>query len=299
MLTADATGAATGDVSIPSDATLGAQTVKFAGAKGDSATTSVTVTASTTQTSFPPITVAPSSTTPGATITVSGAGCTPVAGIGANVQVDVVNESDSDADEHTQDIAGKTFAVNPDGTWSIVLTISSSAPLGSYDVLASCLRDGAEAMAYDFAFLGVGAATATLSPATLGSGGATEATLTGFQGFEPIAVTVSGAQIATLTASMGGNGDAVLTLPSTVGVGSHQLTFTGQTSGRSATATLTVTTAAVPAMTVAPNPVAPGASIKVSGTLCLPINGGTPEVEIGVFMAHQPHHRWRRCRPSG
>ncbi len=159
-----------------------------------------------------------------------------------------------------------------DGTWSHPFVIPVGTPLGSYDVLITCfLTFPSDALTTNvFGFVSVGPATEVLSAASVDQGSTITAHLTGFEAGESVIATLHSTpvQLASFTASPGGNVTATLTIPATTDPGAHEIAFVGQTSGQTAQAPLTVSGGAVaPATTHAAATTAPGTTTPKSAAI--------------------------------
>ena len=213
-------------------------------ATGQTSTRQATV-AVTAQVHAATLTVAPTSTKPGQAVVATGSHFQP----GEPVTLDLISLSSSVR-------VGNAVANSSGGFTSGNLTIPANTPEGTVTLVATGSTSHLSATAQ----LSVGRLAATLVPSTgtVTAGATLSLNGTGFISGESVTVVISGTHLPAVTlatALVGSNGDfhvSGLAIPSFLPSGTYTLAAFGQTSGRSATATLAVQ---------APPPTAPILSI--------------------------------------
>ncbi len=194
------------------------------------------------------LTLTPGTVVVGGQVSVAGAGFAP----GEQI---VVKLGDS---------PGATTLVGPDGSFSgYVFTVATSMSPGTYALTVTGQSSGRVASAA--LTLQAAQAGITISPATAAPGGRVVVAGSGFVGGETISVAVKGAIVQHAVVSASGSFDGVaFAVPAGLAPGDYVVSVQG-TSGRTATATLTVAQAPVAQLTLNPGTVVAGGSVEVSG----------------------------------
>lgn len=259
-VTADGSGNFTTSLALPTTVPAGAYTVTALSAGGNvRASAGLTVTAPTN------LTIQPTSTNPGGTVTVSGSG------FGVGVPITVTAQVPLAAGG-TQTITLQALAT-PSGTFSVSLTIPTSAAPGSVTITAANQQNTVR----QTGTLTVATpATLTIAPTSVVPGGTTTVTGAGFQPDVPVAVsavvplttggtlTVTSQSLTTASGTFSTN----LTIPATAQQGSVTVTAANLQNTVRATATLTVS--GQPTITIQPTPVAPGSTATITATGFVP-----------------------------
>ncbi len=125
--------------------------------------------------------------------------------------------------------------------------------------------------------------TIHMASTSLTVGGSTTVTASGFAPGEAVTAVLQSAPltIGTFVASAGGGVNFTLTIPSAFATGTHILTLTGQTSGRSASQQLTVTAAAPATTTTAPKLAFTGSPSHFGRLLTMAV----ALISMGVFLS--------------
>ncbi len=249
---ADANGAFSALISVPSTMAQGLQPVFAQGATSHSfgmEFVHVTPAMSTL------VTAVPAQAAPGSTIAVSGSG------FAANETVDVFL-STSAAAETT---AGAQGTFGP-----VSLPVSSSLATGTYPLVAYGKSSTGSAVTQVVVSPAVPTplpVTVAVVPGTVQAGNSIVLSGSGFSPNEKLTIQLGTTTIFTTAADLSGNFSGLsYAIPVTMAAGTYPVTVYGATSSRMASASLTVTTGAIAAIAAVPQSARPGDSVVITGT---------------------------------
>ncbi|HWE64423.1 MAG TPA: hypothetical protein VHB98_22140, partial [Chloroflexota bacterium] len=278
-VTANADGAfAQAPLPVPASQTTGTNAVHAYGSTSARwATTTVTVAAAAPPPSPPPATapvvaVTPRVISPGTQVLVSGSGFVPNELV--LIRLNGTLEGNVSADVFGS-FGGFLFTV-PVGAAPGVYTVSATGATSSRTASIGLSVQAAQPAAL---------ASISVSPNATLPGAVIVVAGTGFQPGEAVAISFNGAQMERLVADGTGSfTGGSFTLPGTLAPGTYTVTANGLTSGRSATASLSVSSPSptvVVRLSVAPDTVTPGSKVTFSGsgyaageTVLIRFNGG-------------------------
>src|SRR5579859_907919 len=136
-----------------------------------------------------------------------------------------------------------TATPNSTGAFSANFNVPSSAN-GNHTVFATGQSSGFQVTAtFTVNNANVGGANVSLSPSSGAAGSNVTVTGSGFGASETVNIAVDGGVVISVTSDGNGNFSTVITLSSSLSAGAHTISATGVSSGHSASATFTVTTA--------------------------------------------------------
>ncbi len=240
---------------IPAVSGAGAHNITATGAaSGHTATAGLTVTPG-PGVAAPAISVSPASDNPGAMVTVSGSGF-------------AANETVTLAFDGNLTYSSKAQATAAGQLPETAFTIPPTSGPGAHAVVATGATSGRKATAgLTVTPAPSSAATLTVAPGATTRGGAVSVSGGGFTPNEAVELTIDGVStpLATLHADAAGALPATtITIPYAATAGAHTLTARGATSGKTATAALTLN-AVTATLTVTPASSTRGGAVTVSG----------------------------------
>jgi hypothetical protein len=137
-------GAATLQIRIPTNATLGSWTATASCLDAGGDVVDGPVTAEFTVADFPLLTIEPSTGPAGTTITVSGTGCP--TGVSDSVFVRIAGASDDPVPAFDPDTPGTPLQLSTGGSFTGTLTVPADSPDGENQVWAYCISEGGSAV---------------------------------------------------------------------------------------------------------------------------------------------------------
>jgi hypothetical protein len=137
-------GAATLQIRIPTDATLGSWTATASCLDAGGDVVDGPVTAEFTVANFPLLTIEPGTGPAGTTVTVSGTGCP--TGVSDSVFVRIAGASDDPVPAFDPDTPGTPLQLSTGGSFTGTLTVPADSPDGENQVWAYCVSEGGSAV---------------------------------------------------------------------------------------------------------------------------------------------------------